>query len=145
MIGLKKKPQSIETVRIDRAVKVLDNRIPDWLEKINLDKLSISHAHFCVLGQVSKGKVFQAGYKEVTGKDWTWFSDSLQWAVEHGFLPEAKPGMTSKEVEESERRLTAAWVRRINSRRENVKKKEEKQEYAKTVDPRLVRRGKHTG
>ena len=38
--------------RVDRGVKYLDEKIPNWLEIINLETLKLDDCNFCVMGQL---------------------------------------------------------------------------------------------
>lgn len=38
--------------RVEAGARFLDARLPGWPRQIDVDKLQISHAHACVLGQV---------------------------------------------------------------------------------------------
>lgn len=45
---------------VDRGIKLLDQTIPNWREKINLTDLDLMSASRCVLGQV-EGRSFYKG------------------------------------------------------------------------------------
>jgi hypothetical protein len=47
---------------VDRGIKLLDQRIPNWREKIDLTTLDLASSQWCVLGQV-EGHSFYEGMR----------------------------------------------------------------------------------
>jgi hypothetical protein len=50
-------------IAVDRGIKLLDESIPNWREKIDLTDLDLASASRCVLGQVSDGHSFYEGMR----------------------------------------------------------------------------------
>lgn len=55
---------------VDRGIRRLDERIPNWREKINLTALDLASSHWCVLGQV-EGHSFYKGMELLFGDAYT--------------------------------------------------------------------------
>ena len=48
--------------RVSRGIELLDQEVPDWFDKIDLDDLDLSSARSCVLGQVFYKRGGEAGF-----------------------------------------------------------------------------------
>lgn len=94
---------SVET-RVARGAQLLDERLPGWVERIDLDRLNVVNACNCVLGQQFETDGFRYGFD--IGLDKLFAGDRRN-AARHGFL-----------VDRSEwDELTAEWRRVIRGRR----------------------------
>lgn len=87
--------------RVERGAALLDERVPGWVDRINVDRLNVSSLFDCPLGQVFDG--FWAGHKRLWGELWM-VSEAR--ACGFGDLPKNYP------------RLNAAWKSLILSRRQ---------------------------
>lgn len=65
---------------IRKGVAVLDKVLPDWRERINLDRLNVANYNLCVLGQVFGS--YTEGLDVLRGPLW---AGRCAFAEEHGF------------------------------------------------------------
>ena len=107
--------ETILDERIDKGVAWLNANVPDWLDRIDLDRLDLASGCRCVLGQLFAHVVDELGTED--GFTAVWQSDST-----------LVPHLTSKETEthgfdlatndEGYMALTEAWHDRIEALRE---------------------------
>lgn len=99
---------TIET-RVARGVALLDERLPGWVERIDLYKLDLASGCRCILGQEFRGHVSESSYSNgyLIGLD-ELFNDDDDEAARHGFTVEVGEPFAALEVE---------WRRVILARR----------------------------
>jgi hypothetical protein len=87
--------------RVRRGAALLDERVPGWMERINLERLRLEDCRACVLGQLYGG--FGAGLRAL----------DLHWPDPEtlGFCKAGRP------TDSNYLRLTAAWRALISERR----------------------------
>lgn len=96
--------------RVLAGVAFLDETVPDWRERINLDTLDVSSGQNCVLGQVFAHKATESGSGflyaiETFGGGWEWIDGEWRvWQTDRGF---ALDGTTSYQHENTV--LNRAW------------------------------------
>ncbi len=88
--------------RVQRGIKVLDQKYPDWRNSIVLDELELSHAKYCIIGQVAyhRGYNYDEVMERLAGTD----SDVIEFAYEHGF---------DSEFSDQYEKLQEEWVRAL--------------------------------
>ena len=106
------------TVEVLQAVDYLDTTIhPGWVELIDVDKLDMRHAGYCVLGQL---QAYADGVDIGEGSFWDFLhkhKKNLSWAVENGFMPPISQTSTNEQVEAAGQALTDQWKEFITARR----------------------------
>lgn len=98
--------------RVEAGVRLLDERIPGWEDRIDLDRLELASACRCVLGQLHLDQVSDPNLAYVQGK-WSLYLGDDE-AIAGGFNisdPNGEPGDLEFDL------LTAAWRNRIEARR----------------------------
>jgi hypothetical protein len=103
-----------------RGAAWLDEQCPNWANEINLDRLNLASATFCVLGQTAKcllgqpnprKSAMRGGYDEVRYRHPA--ADTGKWALKNGFAPDTwEDWGTAAEM------LTIAWRELIRERLE---------------------------
>lgn len=100
---------TIET-RVARGAALMDDKLPGWVERIDLDRLDLHSSCNCILGQEF------ADHEDVDGEVWTGY-DAAQGAL----LNYADPAEYGFDLAWSEAAnfpiLTAEWKRVILARR----------------------------
>lgn len=107
--------------RVERGALHLDEHIPGWANKINLERFQISSAENCVIGQLygdywnhTINKVAKIYPDRMSADDWNcWGSDQKldKFAAHHGFMTDADPDRTADwDI------LQESWVRAIKAR-----------------------------
>lgn len=103
------------------GAKLLDQREPDWWNKIDLDTFSIWHADLCMVGQLRPGYWYTDAVKDLLGIDGSTHganSQALDDARELGFdVPNDYTGLYYTRACEC---LTRMWTRAIMARRNPV-------------------------
>lgn len=108
----------VET-RVERGVLWLDEHVPGWYHRIDLDVFDIRSCNRCVCGQVFEDEAYASRrdnpeYPSCNGYDY--FTNHYDHApVEFGF--EARyQGRTGEEIGSEYSELQAAWARLIHKR-----------------------------
>lgn len=91
--------------RVAKGAALLDEKVPGWVNDINLTTLRLENVYQCVLGQEFGG--YEIGAREL-GLD-PWDSD----AVEYGFMAEGHFGDPEADPWDD---LTEAWTAYIEER-----------------------------
>lgn len=89
---------SLERVR--RGARLLDEKVPDWFNKIDIETLSIASCLRCVLGQLFG----YFGSEALSKLDLCWDTDE---DIDYGFVDD--DGFND--------RLTSLWINEIKQRR----------------------------
>lgn len=104
---------TIET-RVARGAALLDEKLPGWVDRIDLDKLDIGNPCQCVLGQTWAGDVhpdsneYLAHADDLFGHSWDDDTGSNSVDIRHGF---------NAFWREDAAALAAEWRRVIEARR----------------------------
>lgn len=100
--------------RVNRGAALLDEKRPGWWKSVDLARLDLNHCERCVLGQLF------GDYKE--GRSalclLSGLSNSVKWSFDCGFTlvgPDVDCG------DEEMEKLTQAWTKLIQQRREQQK------------------------
>ncbi len=86
---------------IDRCISLLDDKVPDWRDKINVDKLEMGCPKKCLLGQIF-GE-YSIGMKKLFRK--------VLWHDIYQYGLDISPGKSTFTFEQ----LTIAWKQRLNN------------------------------
>lgn len=87
--------------RVANGIQLLNEKVPGWIDKINLEKLNILHYWNCVLGQVI------GGYNEGLRK----FGLTQQEGIQHGFFADNVEHATL--YERDAQLLTEEWKKAV--------------------------------
>lgn len=92
--------------RVERGIKLLDEKIPDWFNKIDVETLNMSDSSKCIIGQLlaSYDNYYHLGIKDFGGTCWYGFN-SYTYMVAY-----------SNEWKE----LDKEWINQINQRRNSA-------------------------
>jgi hypothetical protein len=105
---------SIET-RVARGVALLDEKVCDWVQRINLDFLNIEACEDCILGQLGDEGVEYTAFEDAAvaliGADAFQYNSNAQSLIDHGFSDHRGGGIGAFNA------LTAEWKRVILARR----------------------------
>lgn len=101
--------ESIEA-RVARGVALLDERLPSWDERIDLDRLDLHSSCNCILGQEF------ANHEDVDGETWTGYDAAQSALLNHADPTEYGFDLTGREAA-SFPALTSEWKRLILARR----------------------------
>lgn len=96
--------------RVAAGVARLDDRIPDWFERIDLDALNVSNGNWCVTAQVSGGS-WRNGMT-LLGLD-------FQEYVDHGFMIRYSDYKTEAGADQAFALLNDLWYGVISERQES--------------------------
>lgn len=104
------------TERVARGAALLDEKLPGWVERIDLDKLNLFDDERCVIGQLftydptSESEAFEVGAFDLFGLDYS-FNANAPALIEHGFSDRSDVELAIFAE------LTAEWKRVILARR----------------------------
>ena len=105
---------SIEA-RVARGVALLDEKVCDWVQRINLDHLNIEDCTECILGQLGDESVENTAFEDAAialiGGEAFQYNSNAQALIEHGFSDMRGSGKRTFDA------LTAEWRRVILARR----------------------------
>ena len=92
---------------VKRGADVLDKQMPDWLHRVDLDRLDLGSCVQCVLGQLS-GRHDFAAYESVLRELAPEDENEEDWAERHGF--------DTSSLDYDYEELTTAWKQYITGR-----------------------------
>ena len=111
--------------RVARGIALLDERVPDWVDMINLDRLDIRSGEFCVTAQIARFMFDDPHY--ATGMDYLGLENSEDYNdgsyTDHGFNVESwrAPNMPDGyDPEDGYGVLNTIWKREISARLESA-------------------------
>lgn len=99
--------------QIEKGAKLLDEKLPEWLEKQKLSKLNLRMPCNCILGQAYPEKNYSNALWDLFPGQY----DQLQASIEHGFSINNKRERTDEEDTQEWRQLTNEWKSYIIERR----------------------------
>lgn len=98
--------------RIARGMQLLDERLPGWEQKIDLETLDIANSRCCVVSQsFDDGRAYGRAYGKYTHGLLQLFPDGPAMDIDFGFFTQSNEAHLLPA-------LTAAWKRAITARRE---------------------------
>jgi hypothetical protein len=103
--------------RVAKGIALLDEKIPDWVDRIDLDTLDIGNGNHCVTAQLSSVGDWIPGMQMLGLEAGDHHTGSY---TEHGFNTESFYDVADYKPWEARDTLTEIWKRRITERRQQA-------------------------
>ena len=94
--------------QIEAGAKLLDEKVPGWVERQNLEKLDISDIDNCVVGQTFPDRPYTEALMELFDEDDE--QSALHMSLQYGFC------IPSDRTYEGYSQLTEEWIEYIEGR-----------------------------